>query len=138
MNKNNLKFIFALTIVIFFSSCASTPEIYNMSGECQYRPVRKETDTFQSTGTPTELIPKGSLIKGLIQCNGLWFAGGKFGLTWKLVQSCVEPPVYLVGSGKCQIEDDSDDEDALETARSKKKQQEEDTQQSGKSSRAAL
>ena len=31
MNKNNLKFIFALTIVIFFSSCASTPEIYNMS-----------------------------------------------------------------------------------------------------------
>lgn len=101
-------------------------EIYNMNGECQYRPVRKETDTFQSTGTPTELIPKGSLIKGLIQCNGLWFAGGKFGLTWKLVQSCVEPPVYLVGSGKCQIADDSDDEDALETARSKKKQQEED------------
>ena len=101
-------------------------EIYNMNGECQYRPVRKESDTFQSTGTPTELIPKGSLIKGLIQCNGLWFAGGKFGLTWKLVQSCVEPPVYLVGSGKCQIADDSDDEDALETARSKAKQQKND------------
>ena len=30
MNKNNLKFIFALTIITFLSSCASTPEIYNM------------------------------------------------------------------------------------------------------------
>ena len=31
MNKNNLKFIFALTIITFLSSCASTPEIHNMS-----------------------------------------------------------------------------------------------------------
>ena len=46
--------------------------------------------------------------------------GGKCGLTWKLVQSCVEPPTYLVGSGKCQIDlVDSDDEDALDSIRSK-------------------
>ena len=30
MNKSNLKFIFALTMITFLSSCASTPEIYNM------------------------------------------------------------------------------------------------------------
>jgi len=93
-------------------------EIYNMAGKLQYKPVR-DGDTFEATGTPPSLIPKGSFIKGLIQCNGMWFTGGKCGLTWKLVQSCVEPPTYLVGSGKCQISDDSDDEEALENLRSK-------------------
>jgi hypothetical protein len=93
-------------------------EIYNMDGKLQYKPQRDGV-TFEATGTPSSLIPKGSFIKGLIQCNGMWFTGGKCGLTWKLVQSCVEPPTYLVGSGKCQICDDSDDEEALENLRSK-------------------
>ena len=38
-------------------------------------------------------------------------AGGRFGVTWKLVQACVRPPVRLVGSGMCHIADDSDDEE---------------------------
>jgi hypothetical protein len=39
--------------------------------------------------TPIELIKKGSRIISLIQCGGLWFVGGKFGVTWKLVQAVV-------------------------------------------------
>ena len=93
-------------------------EIYDMKGKLQYRPVR-EGDVFESSGTPLTLIPKGCFIKGLIQCNGMWFTGGKCGLTWKLLQSCIELPTYLVGSGKCQICDDSDDEEALENLRTK-------------------
>jgi hypothetical protein len=38
-------------------------------------------------------------------------AGGRFGVTWKLVQACVRPPVRLVGSGQCHIADDSDDDE---------------------------
>ena len=31
----------------------------------------------------TTLLKKGSRIQTLLKCNGLWFAGGKFGCTWK-------------------------------------------------------
>jgi hypothetical protein len=37
----------------------------------------------------------------VIQCGGLWFAGGKFGVTWKLFQGVVQPRPSL--KGKCLI-----------------------------------
>jgi crotonobetainyl-CoA:carnitine CoA-transferase CaiB-like acyl-CoA transferase len=40
-------------------------------------------------------------------------AGGRFGVTWKLLQACVAPPVRLLGSRTCHIAYDSDDEQAL-------------------------
>lgn len=39
--------------------------------------------------TPVELIKKGMRIVTLMQCGGLWFVSGKFGVTWKLVQAVV-------------------------------------------------
>jgi len=42
-----------------------------------------------------ETVPKGSFITALIQCGGIWFAGGKFGVTWKLKQACIQPSDYL-------------------------------------------
>lgn len=39
--------------------------------------------------SPIELIRKGTRIITIIQCGGLWFVGGKFGITWKLVQVVV-------------------------------------------------
>jgi hypothetical protein len=38
-------------------------------------------------------------------------AGGRFGVTWKLVQAQVRPPVRLVGTGVCHLEADSDDDE---------------------------
>jgi len=38
---------------------------------------------------PTDLIKKGMRIVTLMQCGGLWFVSGKFGVTWKLVQAVV-------------------------------------------------
>ena len=40
---------------------------------------------------PTELVPKSVDIATVIQCGGLWFANGKFGVTWKLFQGVVKP-----------------------------------------------
>lgn len=56
--------------------------------------------------TPTELIPKGSEIACIIQCGGIWFANGKFGVTWKLFQGVVKPTQTLA-KGQCHIKIDS-------------------------------
>jgi hypothetical protein len=36
-----------------------------------------------------ELLVKGAAVTCLIQCTGVWFAGSKYGLSWKLVQALV-------------------------------------------------
>jgi hypothetical protein len=38
----------------------------------------------------------------IIQCGGVWFAGGKFGVTWKLLQAVVQKPRDTI-QGKCMI-----------------------------------
>jgi hypothetical protein len=51
--------------------------------------------------TPLTLIPKAINTACVIQCGGIWFAGGKFGVTWKLFQCVVQPRPSL--KGKCLI-----------------------------------
>ena len=50
----------------------------------------------------SDLITKGSNVATIIQCGGVWFANGKFGVTWKLFQCVVKPRETL--SGKCHIQ----------------------------------
>ena len=59
---------------------------------------------FPASGSPDlpELIPKGSRVKTLFRCNGIWFAGGKFGMTCKPVQIIVEPKARVT-PGVCLI-----------------------------------
>jgi hypothetical protein len=52
------------------------------------------------------LIPKGSEIACIIQCGGIWFANGKFGVTWKLFQGVVKPTQTLA-KGQCHIKLDA-------------------------------
>lgn len=59
-----------------------------------------ETDFYDGTqkplaafakDTPVEqILPKRSQATAIIQCTGIWFAGGKFGTTWKAVQLRVD------------------------------------------------
>jgi len=90
-------------------------ELYDMEGQGAYLPedtARKMgIEAPQGTRSPADLVPKASHVKGLLACTGVWMAGGRFGVTWKLVQACVRPPVRLVGSGQCHIAEDSDDEE---------------------------
>ena len=53
-----------------------------------------------SSVTPVELIPKATNVKVLMTCGGIWFANGKFGITWKLVQAMVQKPRPQL-SGRC-------------------------------------
>ena len=67
-------------------------EIYDEDGESLF--------PNQSTPnvTPIDLIQKGINVAVIMQCGGLWFANGKFGITWKLIQAVVQrPKTSLVG-----------------------------------------
>ena len=57
--------------------------------------------------SPKDLIAKGSHIAVSIQCGGIWFANGKFGVTWKLFQAIVKPKMSL--KGKCHIRLDDEE-----------------------------
>ena len=59
--------------------------------------LRKRDDKFETevyddkkrllNDVPLEdVIVKGSVLTTLIQCTGVWFAGGKYGLSWKAIQ----------------------------------------------------
>ena len=63
--------------------------------------------------TPVDLIAKGSHVAVVLQCGGVWFAGGKFGVTWKLFQAVVKPKTTL--RGKCHINLSQDDKKLVET-----------------------
>lgn len=51
--------------------------------------------------TPIDVIQKGSNTALVIQSGGLWFANGKFGTTWRLMQAVVQPKETIFG--KCQL-----------------------------------
>lgn len=53
------------------------------------------------------MLSKGSSVMCLLQCTGLHFTLGKFGLSWKAVQVKVNKPKGIIG---CAIIDESDDE----------------------------
>merc|ERR1712014_442728 len=60
---------------------------------------------------PPELITKASNIATVIECGGIWFANGKFGVTWRLIQAVVKPRDTL--KGKCFIKLSSAEEAKL-------------------------
>lgn len=71
-------------------------------------PEDPESDEMPVDPTDPELAPSGTEMVGLMQCNGIWVAGGRCGVTWQLVQAQTKQPVRI--KGFC-IQPDSDDED---------------------------
>ncbi len=57
---------------------------------------------------PEEFIQKASNIACILQCGGLWFANGNFGVSWRLYQGVVKPTETLA-KGKCHITLSGDD-----------------------------
>ena len=48
-----------------------------------------------------------------VNIRGVWFANGKFGTTWKLVQAKVKPRASL--TGRCHIELTTDEREKLDS-----------------------
>ena len=74
--------------------------------------------------TPLELISKGTNVATVIQCGGVWFANGKFGVTWKLVQAVVKPKATL--KGKCHILLSEEDKQAMKTSNNDEEDEEDE------------
>ena len=81
-------------------------EIYDEDGEKLF------PDASNPTITPLDFIRKGGQIATIIQCGGLWFANGKFGMTWKLVQAAVQKPRPVI-TGTCFIRLKKADKDKI-------------------------
>jgi len=70
--------------------------------KCEIYNVQREL-IFPKPGVSIlDVVPKGSEVKVMLQCGGIWFAGGKFGVTWKPYQMIVKPKNQLV-PGVCHI-----------------------------------
>lgn len=82
--------------------------------DCEIYDMKQQQLFPNDTGVrPIDLIPKGINLATVIRCGGLWFANGKFGVTWRLVQAVVKPRASL--KGRCFIQLSSADKSRLES-----------------------
>lgn len=78
-------------------------------GSAEGNPVLNINDPEGDDYRPVEtLLNKKTKVKMLLQCNGIWIVGGKFGCTWKAVQMRVTP---APGFEDYAFLDDSDNEE---------------------------
>jgi hypothetical protein len=54
------------------------------------RDAKGQITAFSKDTDINTILPKRSQATTIIQCTGVWFAGGKFGTTWKSVQMRVD------------------------------------------------
>jgi hypothetical protein len=59
-----------------------------------------------------EMLVKKVEVTALMQCTGVWFAGGKFGLSWKAVQVRLDSVPASLGRGPAFKADDEEEDDA--------------------------
>ena len=52
------------------------------------------------------MFKKGTKVKMILKCNGLWIASGKFGCTWRAEQVKINSPIEFTGYA---FDDDEDD-----------------------------
>jgi len=84
-------------------------EIYDEDGVVLY------PNTSNPVVSPLDFLSKGINVALVVQCGGLWFANGKFGMTWKLVQAVVQKPRAAL-TGKCFINLKPSDKEKLKTS----------------------
>ena len=81
-----------------------TCEIYDLEQKMLFPSDKEDV-------SPMSLIPKATNVALMMRCGGIWFANGKFGVTWKLVQACVKPKRSL--KGRCMIQLSEDDKNKM-------------------------
>jgi hypothetical protein len=76
---------------------------------------------------PKSVQTKGARVVAIIKCNGIWLAGGKFGMSWKAEQIQIIPPNKI--SGFCiryvkedMINQEENDEPSNDRSEKKEKQ----------------
>jgi len=92
-------------------------EIYDADRNCLF-------PSSDPNVSPMDLITKLSHMKTMIQCGGIWFANGKFGITWRFVQGMLQPRLSM--RGKCHLSFDSSSSSSTTAAAAASKRIEDD------------
>ena len=83
--------------------------------ECQFYDHKSKGDSNAKplTGVPmSDMLVKKVEVTALMECTGVWFAGGKFGVSWKAVQMRLDSvPAGIHG---CAFEDEAEPEEFSE------------------------
>lgn len=93
LNRDVIK-AFYTPIVRFAKDAEGNPKPYPPTVKIQLkqRDDKFETAIYDEKKRPLTDIPlediliKGAVVSALIQCTGVWFAGSKYGLSWKAIQ----------------------------------------------------
>jgi hypothetical protein len=64
--------------------------------------------------TPVDIVQKGSRAACVIESGGIWYASGKFGVTWRLKQAIVKSREDI--SDVCQIDLGDDEKKSIDTS----------------------
>lgn len=84
----------------------------NSAFQCEvYDNKRKSVDLKQLIDTGAF---KGAKVTAIVQCLGIWVAGGKYGCSWKVLQMRVCPPQTIKGYAFKELEDDKVDDSDIE------------------------
>jgi hypothetical protein len=89
-------------------------EVYDADKACLY-------PSSNPSVSPKDLITKMSHVVTMVQCGGVWFANGKFGVTWRLVQGIVQPKLSM--RGRCHLSLTPSETVKLQTEADKQEQQ---------------
>ena len=87
-----------------------TMELYDMDNQVLYNKDMPDAGEFDIM----EELPPKTHMSCLIECGGVWFAGGRCGVTWKFLQGKRRKPVTLAGFCMLDDTDDEETEAALE------------------------
>ena len=60
--------------------------------------------------TPMEVLRRGAEVTCVLDATSIWVAGGKFGISWKLVQARVEQAAETATSAPAFVDDDEEDD----------------------------
>lgn len=93
MNREVIK-AFYTPVIRFSKDAEGNPKPYPPTLKVQ---LKQRDDKFEAaiyddkkrplTDIPLEdILVKGAIVSALIQCTGVWFAGAKYGLSWKAIQ----------------------------------------------------
>ena len=74
--------------------------------------LRDEAEKYEESNTPMSYFRKGMKVATVIECGGLWFANGKFGVTWRLMQAVTQSPADSVFT-QCLIQVNAEDKKAI-------------------------
>lgn len=76
---------------------------------CDCYDSEKKQLTLQGEGSVdlASMFKKGTKVKMILKCNGLWIASGKFGCTWRAEQIKINSPIEYSGYA---FDDDDEDE----------------------------